>query len=79
LGISAFTINHLQDEPRQSVNPSAAFYRVAPGRAGFGCDASRFATRATLPSWRATARLAPAAADPLAGMLDDDDMSRLRR
>ena len=78
LGISAFTINHLQDEPRQSVESIGGVpYRVVTWTAqASAAMPGRFATRATLPIV-ARYREAPRrpAADPLSGMLDDDDMS----
>ena len=78
LGISAFTINHLQDEPRQSVESIGGVpYRVVTWTAqASAAMPGRFATRATLPivaRYREASRRP--AADPLSGMLDDDDMS----
>jgi hypothetical protein len=78
LGISAFTINHLQDEPRQSVESIGGVpYRVATWTAqASAAMPGHFATRATLPivaRYREASRRP--AEDPLAGMLDDDDMS----
>ena len=78
LGISAFTINHLQDEPRQSVESIGGVpYRVVTWTAqASAAMPGHFATRATLPivaRYREASRRP--AADPFAGMLDDDDMS----
>jgi hypothetical protein len=78
LGISAFTINHLQDEPRQSVESIGGVpYRVVTWTAqASAAMPGRFATRATLPivaRYREASRRP--AADPFSGMLDDDDMS----
>ena len=75
LGISAFTINHLQDEPRQSVESIGGVpYRVATWTAqASAAMPGHFATRATLPivaRYREASRRP--AADPLADMLDDD-------
>jgi hypothetical protein len=82
LGISAFTINHLQDEPRQSVESIGGVpYRVATWTAqASAAMPGHFATRATLPivaRYRDASRRP--AADPLAGMLDDDDILRTGR
>jgi hypothetical protein len=76
LGISAFTISHLQDEPRQSVESIGGVpYRVATWTAqASAAMPGHFSTLATLPI---VARYREAshrpAADPFAGMLDDDD------
>jgi hypothetical protein len=76
LGIPAFTINHMEDKPRQSVESIAGVpYRVATwtGQASAAMP-GRFATQASLPI---VARYREAsqrpAADPFAGMLDDGD------
>jgi len=76
LGIPAFTINHMEDKPRQSVESIAGVpYRVATwtGQASAAMP-GHFATQASLPI---VARYREAsqrpAADPFAGMLDDDD------
>jgi hypothetical protein len=76
LGIPAFTINHLDDKPRQSVESLGGVpYRVATwtGQASAAMP-GHFKTQATLPI---VARYREAshgpAADPFAGMLDDDD------
>jgi hypothetical protein len=76
LGIPAFTINHMEDKPRQSVESIGGVpYRVATwtGQASAAMS-GRFATEASLPI---VARYREAsqrpAADPFAGMLDDDD------
>ncbi|MGA7742885.1 MAG: hypothetical protein WCE40_13695, partial [Polyangia bacterium] len=75
LGISAFTINHLQDEPRQSVESIGGVpYRVATWTAqASAAMPGHFSTLATLPivaRYREAARRP--AADPFSGMLDDD-------
>jgi hypothetical protein len=76
LGIPAFTINHMEDKPRQSVESIAGVpYRVATwtGQASAAMP-GHFATQASLPI---VARYREAsqrpAADPFAGTLDDDD------
>jgi hypothetical protein len=76
LGIPAFTINHMEDKPRQSVESIGGVpYRVATwtGQASAAMP-GHFATQASLPI---VARYREAsqrpAADPFAGMLDDDD------
>ena len=76
LGISAFTINHMEDKPRQSVESIGGVpYRVATwmGQASAAMP-GHFATQASLPI---VARYREASqrptADPFAGMLDDDD------
>ena len=76
LGISAFTINHMEDKPRQSVESIGGVpYRVATwtGQTSAAMP-GHFATQASLPI---VARYREAsqrpAADPFAGMLDDDD------
>ncbi len=76
LGIAAFTINHMEDKPRQSVESIGGVpYRVATwtGQASAAMP-GHFATQASLPI---VARYREAsqrpATDPFAGMLDDDD------
>jgi hypothetical protein len=76
LGIPAFTINHMEDKPRQSVESIAGVpYRVAiwTGAASAAMP-GHFATHATLPilaRYREAAQRP--ATDPFAGMLDEDD------
>jgi hypothetical protein len=76
LGIAAFTINHMEDKPRQSVEFIGGVpYRVATwtGQASAAMP-GHFTTQASLPI---VARYREAsqrpAADPFAGMLDGDD------
>ncbi len=76
LGIPAFTINHMEDKPRQSVESIGGVpYRVATwtGQASAAMP-GHFATQASL---LVVARYREAsqrpAADPFSGMLDDDD------
>ena len=76
LGIPAFTINHLDDQPRQSVESVAGVpYRVATwtGQASAAMP-GHFATQATLPivaRYREAAH--EPAADPFGSMFNDDD------
>jgi hypothetical protein len=77
LGIPAFTVSHLDDNPRQTVESvGGVSYRVATwtGRASAAMP-GQFTTRATLPivaRYRVASQHAPA--DPFGSMLDDDDM-----